>query len=210
MADNKKRGFVIRPICAADLCRVAQAHSMAFHDTFLTKLGRGAVTRYYESLLGGPYKQRSVVAVSEDAVTGYCFSGIFSGATTSFLKKNLFYLCLQLLRRPGLLLTRMFFKKALTGTLLILGVNKKKNPSGKEPPAYRILAIAVLPESQGSGAAKELMEHCEQAAREMGYDRIGLTVKRNNARAIRFYEKRAYRDDGSSEKSEYMSMEKDL
>ena len=64
----------------------------------------------------------------------------------------------------------------------------------ERPDAGEIFAIYVLPERWGTGTADALMK----AARERltGYPEICLWVLKDNARAIRFYEKQGFAPDG--------------
>ncbi len=56
--------------------------------------------------------------------------------------------------------------------------------------------MAVLPQWQGSAAAKELLEAAESQARAAGCARITLDTTAPLQRAIRFYEKNGYRATG--------------
>lgn len=190
---------------------VAGVHREAFGDSFLTMLGNGAVRRYYDLLHNGPYEQSSFVALSDGKVRGFCFSGIFTGASSTYLRKHLLYVSAMVMIRPGLVFNSLFFRRMKTG-LCLLVPSKRRDPGKVEKDAaeWRILAIAVSPDCQGSGAAKMLMDRSEDSAREKGHKRIGLTVKNDNSRAVRFYEKLGYAGVSTSEDGEYLSMEKGL
>ena len=63
------------------------------------------------------------------------------------------------------------------------------------PGAGEVFAIYVLPEYCGAGVGGELMR---AALDRLGaYDAVAVWVLRDNARAIRFYEKWGYRADGA-------------
>jgi len=55
--------------------------------------------------------------------------------------------------------------------------------------------IAVSPRFMGKGIAAALMNQAVESAREGGYSLLSLYVLRDNARAIRFYEKTGYSVD---------------
>ncbi len=70
----------------------------------------------------------------------------------------------------------------------------------------RLYSIAVAPDSRGRGLSKQLLEACEQRARERDCGFLRLEVSTANARAIGLYERsgyhrfgqiRAYYEDGS-------------
>jgi ribosomal protein S18 acetylase RimI-like enzyme len=62
-----------------------------------------------------------------------------------------------------------------------------------------ITSIYVLNEYEGSGTSHLLMQKVEDVLHEKGCDYIGLYVRSGNERAIRFYEKRQYVQDGKIE-----------
>jgi len=203
--------FIICEVRPEHIGMVAGVHREAFGDSFLTMLGRGAVRRYYELLRNGPYEQSSFVALSEGKVVGFCFSGIFTGATSTYLKKHLLYVSAMVMIRPGLVFNSLFFRRVKTGLSLLMPAKRPgAGKADKDVAEWRILAIAVSPGCQGSGAAKMLMDISERSAREKGHKRIGLTVKNDNSRAIRFYEKLGYAGVSTSGDGEYLSMEKGL
>jgi GNAT superfamily N-acetyltransferase len=53
---------------------------------------------------------------------------------------------------------------------------------------YDILSMAVLPDTQGTGVGKLLMNAAEGTARERGFSAMTLCVNIDNERGIRFYE----------------------
>ena len=62
------------------------------------------------------------------------------------------------------------------------------------PDTGEIFALYVLPELHGAGVAQRLMEAGLQAL--AAYPRVALWVLKDNARAIRFYEKCGFHPDG--------------
>lgn len=58
--------------------------------------------------------------------------------------------------------------------------------------------FAVSPRAQGSGIGKQLIAHAESyAARQWGSEQMEMTVLRQRADLIAFYERRGYRDTGT-------------
>lgn len=57
--------------------------------------------------------------------------------------------------------------------------------------------LAVLPDQQGKGIARKLMDFAETFAKEQGYDAIRLDTFSQNPRNQRFYENRNYTKLGS-------------
>ena len=54
----------------------------------------------------------------------------------------------------------------------------------------------VVPEAQGTGAADLLMEALVTHARELGVTQLELSVAADNPRAVRFYERHGFRQEG--------------
>ena len=62
-------------------------------------------------------------------------------------------------------------------------------------PGFNILALAVLPQAQGQGIGKALLEGLEQEAKRRGYEFIRLNSADHRLGAHAFYEKVGYTCD---------------
>ncbi len=180
----------LRVLKAGDLEAVTSIHLAAFPDSALTALGREAVRRQYAWYLEGPHDAICMGGWLEDRLAGFCFSGLFRGATGGFLRKNRPYLISRVLLRPWLLWNPFFRERAVTAMRILNPLRRKRGGVADAPwwNTYGILAIAVDPRLQGAGVGRALMEYAESAARERGVPRMVLTVSCANDRAIRFYE----------------------
>lgn len=202
----------IKEMSNDDLIKVAKVHIRAFPKSFLSKLGTGAVKRYYDWQMNGPHSHYSIVAEVDGQVVGFCVGGISRGAMIGFLKKYKFYLAAKLLSKFYLLLNKNLLSKFL-GALKIffkkMFFAEENKIEKRTSDTYGILAICVLPEMQGAGVAKELMVESENKAKEKGFLGMHLTVESNNTRAIRFYEKLGYFKvlEKSNEHSVFMQKE---
>jgi ribosomal protein S18 acetylase RimI-like enzyme len=68
-----------------------------------------------------------------------------------------------------------------------------------------IALIGVLADYQGRGMAQKLMDHCVSECHSTGMEQIKLEVKKDNRRAIRFYEHYDFQKiEEASDKSIYM------
>ncbi|MBR2563780.1 MAG: GNAT family N-acetyltransferase [Paenibacillus sp.] len=65
---------------------------------------------------------------------------------------------------------------------------------------YHIGTIATLPESRGLGLGTKLILHAEKQAVLQGFAKSSLTVKQENAGAIKLYERLGYRKVGEIRK----------
>ncbi|MGV3244768.1 GNAT family N-acetyltransferase [Staphylococcus sp. 11261D007BR] len=58
---------------------------------------------------------------------------------------------------------------------------------------YHISLLAIKPEFHRQGLGTQLIKHVEQFARHLGYNQLSLTVKQDNYKAIRAYEKNGFK-----------------
>jgi ribosomal protein S18 acetylase RimI-like enzyme len=193
----------LRPIDRRDLYQVAAVHLAAFQDSALSELGPEAVRRYYEWQLDGPHDSRSIAAIRDRDLVGFCFAGVFRGALSGFVRRNRGYLVRHVFTHPRLMLNGVV-REAATQGARILGRTafRRRAKAGGQPssdPYFAILAIAVDPRTQGGGVGRILMDDAESAALEAGFDEMRLRVAPDNRQAVRFYEKLGWTrhvDDG--------------
>ena len=87
------------------------------------------------------------------------------------------------------------------GHLLIEWRGAAEEPARSALPKSPFLVdIAVHPTRQSRGIGSQLMAAAERLATERGYERVGLSVAVNNARARSLYERRGYVDAGLGER----------
>jgi ribosomal protein S18 acetylase RimI-like enzyme len=195
----------IRPLAESDLIEVAHVHILAFPDSALTQLGMEALRRYYLWQLSGPHDSLCIGAFDGTKMTGFCFAGVFRGAETGFLRRNMLFLTWYLITHPGLLTHEIVRNRVGYSVQAMRQLfRRKKKPTQKRsetqsenrlPPISRfgILSIAVNPEYQGSGVGKLLMRDVEAVARRQGFSSMRLTVHPDNNQAVIFYEKHGWR-----------------
>jgi ribosomal protein S18 acetylase RimI-like enzyme len=185
----------ILQIAPRHLPAVAVVHSRAFPDSALTRLGLGAVRRYYEWQLAGPHEHHFIGAFNETGLMGFAVGGISRAALAGFVRRNKWYLVTRIMVTPRLLLSKRGWKAMVAGMkgLRRLRVLAKAPPRPQAAVrSFGILAIAVDPAYQGKGIGLQLMARCERIARHDHFTRMHLTVNVSNTQAIRFYEKLAW------------------
>ena len=188
----------LRPLTDSDLEAVTDIHMAAFRESALTSLGREAVLRQYRWYLGGPHDAVCMGGWLDGRLVGFCFSGLFRGATGGFLRKNRPYLISRVLLRPWLLWNPLFRERALLAIRILNPLRKKRSAPAQAPwwHTYGILAIAVDPRVQGAGVGRALMENAESVACEREVPLMILAVSPANERAIRFYERLGWNRSG--------------
>ena len=190
---TRKRNVEICPIGFSDLADVVEVHMNAFGDSALTKLGRKAVLKYYQRQLSSAIKLYAIGAYIDGKMLGFSFGGLFGGAISDFLHRNRYFLFMQLLLRPWLLLNPVYLKKVLSGLVSMLRFSRKKGEVFEEPPVdmpeeFWILSIASATTARGLGVGRRLLEDSVQYARENDFDVLCLTVRPENINAVQFYE----------------------
>jgi ribosomal protein S18 acetylase RimI-like enzyme len=180
-----------------DLPAVAQIHLAAFPESGLTMLGLEAVRRYYEWQLTGPHDVTALGAFVDGELAGFCFCGIFRGATSGFLSHNKSYLTWRVLTHPWLFANPIIRDRINISTHLLSGFSRTKKKETKKPQdrmkPFGILSIAVHPNRQGLGIGKLLMLESETIARRQNFREMDLTVHPENHQAVGFYESLAWK-----------------
>jgi hypothetical protein len=93
-----------RPLVEKDLPAISAIHLAAFPKSALSRLGKGAVRRYYYWLLTGPHPDSFTIGAWQgEQLAGFCFGGKFRGALSGFLRKNRAYLAWRVLTHPWLI-----------------------------------------------------------------------------------------------------------
>ena len=200
---------MIRAAAPEDLSEIAIVHAQCFPDSFSTALGKGyhgsLLVKFFEEYLKKVPELFFVAVSDENKIIGYCMGYYINGNnfTKNFLKHNFFKISFQMLR---LLLSgnRIAWKKILSLFY------RKKSPVQAAPDEIRnlpcekkgdLLSICVLPPQQGSGTAASLINTFHESLLKNGKTLCFLSVKPENKRAIRFYEKNGYRTYGDSPES---------
>ena len=193
--------FQIRSIRVEDLDAIARIHRASFDDRALTQLGSGAIRRYYHWLLTGFSEVHPICAESvEGELAGFCFAGVYAGSFSGFLRKNKWYLALNILLRPWLLFNPLIREQAAFAIRTMKRLlkhrdikavenHKKQSEKIKMGSNFGILSIAVDPSYQRCRVGAILQKDVERYALEQGYDQIRLTVLPENTPAVKFYEK---------------------
>jgi ribosomal protein S18 acetylase RimI-like enzyme len=188
----RPQNIIVRDLKTSDLGAVARVHIEGFPGSAITLLGQEAVRRYYDWQLVGPHQATALGALMDGEVVGFCFGGVFRGATSGFLRKNHRFLTWRVLTHPWLVTKPLFRERLFAGVRLVRKSFKRKSSVPKlkisAASSFGILAIAVSPQCQGLGVGKLLMRESEQAALRLGFRTMNLTVHPDNAQAVRFYE----------------------
>lgn len=201
---------MIRCARKEDLPKIAHLHFECFPDSFSTVLGKGQKGRllenyYYEYLSKVP----ELFLVSENdnkEINGLCM-GYYcdeNNCLRKFLKHNFFAICLRMIY---LLVTgnKEAWKKLITrgknhNTDIINEKIKEYGASQKGD----LLSICVKSECRGSNVATDLVREFVSVLQKNNREVCVLSVKTENARAIRFYNKMGFSCYMKSESGLYL------
>ena len=179
----------IRRLQEGEVGLAAVTHRDAFADAPLSRLGLGAVARFYLFQLRGPHQPIVLGAFVSGRCLGLIIAGDLRHAISLFIRENRFFLARHILMRPGLLWDhRVRHRVAFAVRSWLTPPVAKTTPQSPTNRGFRILSICVSPEARGLGVGKQLMAEVERHALNSGVTDVGLTVGLDNHRAIRFYE----------------------
>jgi ribosomal protein S18 acetylase RimI-like enzyme len=181
-----------------DLPAIAAIHKSQFSSHFLGQYSPRMLEGYYRQFLNA-----SVFLVHETAgrVDGFVLgatNGEQAASRAAFLHAHWGRGLRETLVRPSLwretarriLLNLRSFRSGTSGST-----------QSSVSPSISIVSIAVSPEAMGTGLAAALIEACEQSLRERRLAEYGLSVAKDNPRAIHFYQKMGFEitlDDGQT------------
>ncbi|MBA2311900.1 MAG: GNAT family N-acetyltransferase [Actinobacteria bacterium] len=175
---------------------MADIHLRAFPYSALSKLGHEAVRRYYEWQLLGPHDVIAVGAFSSAALLGFCFGGVFRGATSGFVRANRGFLARRLVRQPWLLTDPLLRDRMRIGARSLRRSERAGGSGEAVSDTFGILSVAVDPRHHRSGVGTIIMGEMEQHARTRKAVRMHLSVEPKNSPAIRFYERLGWETAG--------------
>jgi ribosomal protein S18 acetylase RimI-like enzyme len=177
--------MIYRSLYEYEYGKVADLHSKAFSDFFLTSLGVGFLRVYYKASLKSN-ESLALCAIDENGdIQGFCIGCILSkGYHMRLIMKNLFMF-------SGVAVRIVFTNP---GSLIRLYKNLNKQSDPRDMGDYsELLSIAVSPSYEGSGVGKNLIKNFEEVAKTRNCKRIALTTDYfNNQKVLTFYKKSGY------------------
>lgn len=193
----------IAPLAIGDLPDVVRIHQEAFPDSALTLMGPTIVERYYRWQLIGDHPDPIAVGTWLDGnLAGFLFGGVRRDAVSGFARRFLPAVVIAALRHPS-----GARELALPQVANVARLMRRRRPAAVEsggttgtdvrapaepepdPRPFGVLAVAVIGSALGSGAAEQLMDAAEDRARAIEARSMNLSVRPENHRAIRFYER---------------------
>ena len=196
---------MVRKAKIEDLPSIACVHAKCFPDSYSTQLSKGEpfnsknlLALFYKEFLDDNPELFVVVEDLNKSIVGFCMGYYMEkdDQMNNFIKHNrarVFYKTLKLLlsgNKPTWKKLRDRFRRKTADDMWIVVNNKydciKNNERGD------LLSVCVLPECQGRGYAQELMNSYLSEMKKMGRKLCLLSVKKDNIRARKYYERNGF------------------
>ena len=197
----------VREIEPKDVPGAARLHRIVFHDYFLTHMGQGFLERFYSEFVDrdGNY---GYVAICGNEVVGSVIGTLdYQRCFNRFYRRHFPRLALTFMGRLVMdpyirrhLVSRMAHVRQALYSIAVRRqqVSVAAESLAADGAAAHLLSIGVHPDHRGSGLAEQMVDRYCDALWEDGWERVGLSVRPENARAIAFYEKTGWQRIGSS------------
>jgi len=180
---------------------MARCHIKSFPGRFMTEMGHRWLCALYRFFIRHNGSICRIALDTNGKVVGLAVGGN-PNIREEFLSSALF-------RHPHLILWKFLSKRLVHRVILqeIAGKLRRKrniNHSGNiiAPSdgvrSGNLLSICILPNWEGIGVAGKLIESYQLACKAEGYQRLTLSVKKENRRAMAFYKKHGWRQSGTS------------
>jgi ribosomal protein S18 acetylase RimI-like enzyme len=168
---------------------IAELHAQAFHDSLHTRLGQTYVHRLLHWFVEDP--ERISLAACDDAnrVVGYVLGAPLE--QLGEMSRRLLPTALRgVMLKPWLLINSEFRRVCLSRLYGLVGTAPVGVPHDVNLtlPIMSLVGIGVAANARGQGVGRALMQAFETASRDRQMGSLELTVRQENAAAIRLYE----------------------
>ena len=183
---------------------MARCHIKSFPGRFMTEMGYHWLCALHRFFIGHNGSICQVALDADGKVVGLAVGGD-PNIREEFLSSALF-------RYPHLIFWKFLSKRLVRRVLLqeLAGklhrkrnVNHSGDTTAPSDPVRsgNLLSICVLPECKGTGIAGRLIGSYQLVCKAEGYQRLTLSVEKENRRAVAFYKKHGWRQSGISGES---------
>jgi len=183
---------------------MAKCHIKSFPARFMTEMGYHWLCALYRFFIRQREGICHVAVDANDKVIGLAVGGN-PHIREEFLKSALFryshiifwkFLSKRLVRR--VLLQELARKLHRKNTAAL---SKNTQSSNSKIRSGNLLSICVLPDCERAGVGGKLIESFQLACKDEGYQRLTLSVLKDNSHAVAFYKKHGWRQSSISGES---------
>jgi ribosomal protein S18 acetylase RimI-like enzyme len=190
----------VREMSVSDLRSVALLHQAIFPGQLLTMLGTRLLVRFYYEFATGE-ESLALVAVADGVPVGFVAATRDKAALfRRFYRTSLLSLALTASMRPriwSMLWRGSAARRTQLRYVLRSLFGRAHTPSPSRLAAddvtvdipTRLMSIGVASAWRGTGLAEKLVNVLCERLRDNGVDVVGLSVRQENARAIRYYDR---------------------
>lgn len=203
---NKTNDYVVKVSKAQEVHvpGMVHCHIKSFPGRFMTEMGYHWLCALYRFFIKH-HKGINRVAIDADGqVIGLAVGG------NAHIREE--FLSSALYRYPHLLLWKFISRRLVRRVLLqelvrklrpknTAALSRNTNTSSAGIRSGSLLSICVLPECEGTGVGGKLIESFQLACKAEGYERLTLSVLKENSSAVAFYEKHGWHRSGISGES---------
>jgi GNAT superfamily N-acetyltransferase len=202
---KKKASVQAAKTSSSDIEQVISCYRTCFPNSFSVRLGGSYIRKMFEWYLAAD--NRYLLHVCEEHnVIGFC-GGFLpryfgDGSTSGMLQFAMREAVIGVLKKPWLLLhpeiVRMYPLLFRNVRRKIIGAGNQTNVKSQEstPPNKQragLVVIGVLPEYRGKGIFELLMKKFEEEAVARGAEELDLSVKKDNTRAVKAYQRSGWK-----------------
>lgn len=185
-----------------DIAAIARCHNECFKNSLSSQLGLAYIKKTFEWFFDKDNRFLFHITV-DGKVVGYCGGFIpqyiGDGSTSGMMQYAMRQAITGALLHPWLLLHKdvramypLIFKNLKRTLFKKQTVTKPIEPVKKFDRRVGLVVIGVSPQHRGSGVFQALMREFENRARSYHIYKLVLSVRKNNARAIKAYTKQGW------------------
>ena len=197
----------VRPVLRDDIPALARLHREIFGERFLGYMGEPFL-RLYHGEFAGIEGNAGFVALVQGSPVGFVvgtvdvdqfYAPFFRRHPFPLAALGLWRLLVSRAARKDMMRSAAQFSFALRS---IFSATMSAKAIGTKVSA-RLLAIGIADSARGSGAARALETAFLEEMAKLGVHEVGLGVDFDNPRAIRFYQKHGWQQEGRKDKVIY-------
>jgi len=195
----------ILPLDASHLDGAIQLHAAAFPGTFLVRLGPRFLNFYYSIFINSD-SEWSFVCIQEGRVVG---SILGTDNALNFYRNLILhhFATLALMALSSLFMHPGLLRPLATRAWLYLGfifrtkapwLRKERpisHPFNRSKVLCRLLSICTAEEARSQGIGRALAEAFLRETKARGIHKVGLSLHKNNAVALHFYQESGWQED---------------
>jgi len=188
-----------------DLIKIAKCHQKAFPKSLSSAMGVTYLTKMLEWYL---VDSRAFLFYinQNDVCIGYCgglkFDGTARvGSASSMIQHSYNMAVKTFLMRPWLFFHPEFlckyklaFRNVVKRIKAAMGIKGKSKPLNNNTIEVHtgLIVIGVDPKVQGKGYGSQLLQEFERVSKNLGFDKMMLTVRTDNTNAIKSYKRNGW------------------